>query len=448
MASRSASTRRRASRPAPSTSEPPFAVLRGDCVEMMRTLDAGSVDAVVTDPPYGINFMGKAWDGRQIARDVQADRDTRVLPPGRTGSGFGHPSSIAGAYDFSPHGMLAFQEWTRLWAVEAHRVLKPGGYLLSFASARTYHRMTVGIEDAGFDIRDSIHWLFGSGFPKNMDVARAIDQHHGVERTVVGSANGPGRPGFAGDRFQDEPDRVYQGRGSLPAEYDVTVPTSDDAKRWAGWGTALKPAHEPVAMCRKPLDGTVAANVLAHGTGAINVDGSLVGTEAGTRAVHRPKGDSGGATAFPKTVIEPTEGRWPANMIVSHLDECEGQGATHTDVLCAPGCPVAELNDMSGVDAARFFYIPKAARRERVGGTMRNMHPTVKPVDLMRHLIRLVTPPGGLVLDPFLGSGSTGCAAMAEGMRFVGCEREPEYQEIAQARISDWAFAHNRLTAT
>lgn len=212
-----------------------------------------------------------------------------------------------------------------------------------------------------------------------------------------------------------------------------------------GWlGTALKPAHEPIVLARKPLVGPVAANVMTHRVGALNIDASRLAGEPRTRAVERPKGPTGGATSFGKSATkrEPVGlGRWPANLVLSHLPDCEGSGPKHTEVLCAPGCPVAELDAMS-VGAARFFYVVKPKTRERIGGTIRNLHPTVKAVDLMRYLVRLVTPPGGVVLDPFLGSG---CAAMAEGFRFVGIEREQESFDTSLARIADYAFAHGRL---
>jgi DNA modification methylase len=461
MVSAKRSTKQHATRTTGSDS--PFEILFGDCVESMQAMPEASVDAVVTDPPYGINFMGKAWDSTAIREAVErevkyADRandsvrkkrlaSRRSAETGQTVSGYSNRSSEAGAYDFSSRGMLAFQEWTRLWAVEAFRVLKPGGHVLSFSSPRTYHRMVVGIEDAGFEIRDALCWLYGSGFPKNMNVAIAIDKHLGVDSDVVAEGEGAERPGFAGDRYDGQPDRVYSGIGSLPATFDVKSPSSDERKQWDGWGTALKPGYEPVVVARKPLGMTVAECVLTYGTGALNIDGNLVGTEPDTRAAQRPPGRPAGAsTSFghSATATVPAAGRWPSNLVLSHHADCQGHGTKHAALLCHPECPVRLLEEQEG-GVARFFYVAKATRRERIGGAMRNLHPTVKPMDLMRHLVRLVTPPGGLILDPFLGSGTTGCAAMAEGFRFVGCEREQEYHDIAVGRISDWAFAHNRL---
>ncbi len=322
----------------------------GDCLEVLRSLPDCSVDSVVTDPPYGLSFMGKRWD-----------------------------------YDVPS---------VEVWA-ECLRVLKPGGHLLAFAGTRTQHRMAVRIEDAGFEIRDMIAWVYGSGFPKSLDVSKAIDKAAGAEREVVGQHGAPAKSIYS------------QGKQELPQEVNITAPATPEAKQWEGWGTALKPALEPITVARKPLIGTVAENVLQHGTGAINVDGGRVGTEStlrtnGKTAIWADGGMNsvqGGST----------QGRWPANFIHDGSEEA-------TDLLGA---------------SARFFYCAKASKADRG----ENHHPTVKPTDLMRYLCRLVTPPSGIVLDPFMGSGSTGKAAMLEGFAFVGIEREAEYIEIAKARI-------------
>jgi hypothetical protein len=288
---------------------------------------------------------------------------------------------------------------------ECLRVLKPGGHLLAFAGTRTQHRMAVRIEDAGFEIRDMIAWVYGSGFPKSLDVSKAIDKAAGAEREVIGP-NPNSRPNMV---------RVEASVLAPRVDAPLTAPATDAARQWQGWGTALKPALEPITVARKPLDGTVATNVLAHGTGGLNVDGCRVGTEARPVMVRTEtvvaassmSGQSTGATSSGETT---TTGRWPANLIHDGSDE-----------------PCALLGD-----AARFFYCAKTSKRDRGEG---NNHPTVKPTDLMRYLCRLVTPPGGVVLDPFMGSGSTGKAAVAEGFRFIGIEREAEYLEIARRRI-------------
>jgi DNA modification methylase len=376
-------------------------LILGDCMESLRKMPDNSVDSIVTDPPYGLAFMGKKWD-----------------------------------YDVPS---------VEIWA-ECLRVLKPGGHLLAFAGTRTQHRMAVRIEDAGFEIRDMIAWVYGSGFPKSLDVSKALDKAAGAEREVVGiresyrpKANATRDP----EGFQDRSDGA------------VTLPATDAAKQWEGWGTALKPALETVTMARKPLMGTVAANVLAHGTGALNIDGCRVGAEDGYTENAVTQGINTARTSYEhrrerRTFAPSSQGRWPANLI---HDGSEGP----TDLLG---------------DAARFFYCAKASKRDRDEGldemearlfgmsgaaaaaargehydngdggvnrtTLRkNTHPTVKPTDLMAYLCRLVTPPSGVVLDPFMGSGSTGKAAMREGFRFIGCELSPEYMTIARARIED-----------
>lgn len=339
----------------------------GDCLDLLKQLPDNSVDSIVTDPPYGLKFMGKKWD-----YDVPTEQ---------------------------------------IWA-ECLRVLKPGGHLLAFASARTQHRMAVRIEDAGFEIRDMIAWVYGSGFPKS-----------------------------------------YNLKGD-----------------WEGWGTALKPALEPVTVARKPFKGTVAANVLANSTGAINIDGCRVevtpedaeitinrkGYKDGINHVSKPREDGetwqgwGMKSKKQSTLAHVHTGRWPANLIHDGSDEVLA-GFQHTKSVGGNGNRRAHgpahgdntygnykaKNTINGIapdqgSAARFFYCAKASKKDR---GLDNKHPTVKPTELMRYLCRLVTPPGGTVLDPFMGSGSTGKAAILEGFDFIGIEREAEYFEIAKQRV-------------
>lgn len=519
----------------------------GDCLDVLRAMPADSVDAVVTDPPYELGFMGKSWDASGIA--FRADTWREVL-----------------------------------------RVLKPGGHLLAFAGSRTYHRIACAVEDAGFEIRDQIMWIYGSGFPKSLDVGKAIDKldavdvrierarrfqswlrplltpqqvneatetdmgHHltthptqpavptervfaalrplvgevpewvedlvrertvesenAKRREIVGEAKmvdtTRSRMGFAGDR--------YGGTGDTRI-VPITVGHTDEARTWQGWGTALKPAHEPIVVARKPLAGTVAANVLAHGTGALNIDGCRIGTGGESFSVPladpanrrgivgrawQATGDAARNHAAQRASIARTEtlGRWPANVIHDGSDEVVErfpQEAGAAAPVRGTESSMASVGNITGErarvpgafhgdtgSAARFFYCAKASAEDRdeglhghrvvtaaeitgrkdgslglvfadgspnpfagVATDRRNVHPTVKPTDLMRYLVRLVTPPGGTVLDPFMGSGSTGKAAAFEGFDFVGIEREAEYFAIAQARIA-YAEAAPKQTA-
>jgi len=374
----------------------------GDCLEVLRTLPDCSVDSIVTDPPYGLSFMGKKWD-----------------------------------YDVPS---------VEIWA-ECLRVLKPGGHLLAFAGTRTQHRMAVRIEDAGFEIRDMIAWVYGSGFPKSLDVSKAIDKAAGAEREVVGVAGKSGsvRKSMAGD---------FKG-----GEYMETAPATEAAQQWDGWGTALKPALEPITVARKPLIGTVAENVLTHGTGAINVDGCRVETDpniddprlGGNGAWTTSKQQSGDTVSLPRGTVKSSPlGRWPANLIhdgsqmvldlfpESNSARANGnpnnpkRGTNHTATSYGQGDGKVTHDYRDTGSAARFFYCAKTAKKDRGEA---NNHPTVKPTDLMRYLCRLVTQPGGTVLDPFMGSGSTGKAAKREGFGFIGIERDAAYFEIAKARI-------------
>jgi DNA modification methylase len=486
-------------------------VLTGDCLNVLPTLDADSVDAIVTDPPYHLGFMGKAWEGGDVS--FRAETWVAVL-----------------------------------------RVAKPGAHLVAFGGTRTFHRLTCAIEDAGWEIRDCLSWLYGSGFPKSLDVSKALDKRrddraevlcvtawiraardranltnadldaafgfHGMAGHWTSNASQPevptldqwahlmtvlrvddvpadiqrlavelngmkGQPGEAWFR-REVTGRDNKGAaiwGSCDGEYAITTPATDAAKQWQGWGTALKPAWEPIILARKPLGGTVAANVQAHGTGALNIDGCRIGTESTLGP--RGRGSFGlinddGWT--PKPSVNGSEsGRWPANVVLDEdaaamLDAQSGEvkspgsnSSTHAGFQGGGrGVPLHEgYGDNGG--ASRFFYTSKASRAERNAGldelaarrsdyrpnddaesdtirerlhgsrAARNHHPTVKPLDLMQWLCRLVTPKGGLVLDPFCGSGTTGRAAVAEGFAFLGIDLDPEYAAIAQARIDEYA---------
>ena len=539
-----------------------WVVHNGDCREVLAQLPADSVDACVTDPPYGLEFMGKEFD--------------------RLGDG------------------PAQQAWHLAWALELLRVLKPGAHLLAFGGTRTYHRMVCAIEDAGFEIRDSLHWFYGSGFPKSLNVSKALDDAAGVEREKIGE--GVGRTGEAaqpqGSSFSDD---SYQ----WPGKFDITAPATDAAKQWDGWGTALKPAHEPVVLARKPLIGTVAANVIRYGTGALNIDASRIhsgpsagGGVSGSSALGQSSGwnaHENRTTAIDRSMAS---GRWPANILLdedaaAELDEqtgvlksganptrrkghkfgpsCYGQFGGKTEVpargadegmgsrlfkviKCDESVSAVELalmvgrrhedasalsrakanhkqdtstpqastietqnwseqkedpatpttrssgdepllgpqheeptqktsraldagqNEATGITpttpgqptsrecvaaatsgstsqksehgekdlgGSRFRYVAKPKRGERDAWLRQqagnngppNFHPTVKPIELMRYLVRLVTPKNGIVLDPFIGSGSTGVAALLEGFRCIGIEQSAEYAELARARM-------------
>ena len=426
-------------------------VYLGSNLDILPTLPDNSVDSIITDPPYELGFMGKKWDSSGIAYSVE------------------------------------------LWQ-ECLRVLKPGGHLLAFGGSRTWHRLAVAIEDAGFEMRDSIAWLYGSGFPKSMDVSKAIDKAAGAERERVpyvgGIASGQGN---------------YGGGGTVHVGTKVgDEPQTDEAKKWAGWGTALKPAFEPVVVARKPLIGTVAANVLEWGVGGLNIDGSRIGTGTGEKkTVEYPDirggnyGQDGEAYADRATVKREVvdQGRWPANIILDEytaglLDEqapATGAFAKVKSGHSGKSQGIYGDYEQRGDDgatfygdglggASRFFYVAKASKKDRnegldnlvgqsigdkgnglgrtcatcnasvldgcdcadrtfVNPTRQNFHPTVKPTALMEYLIRLVTPAGGVVLDPFTGSGSTGKAALLNGYKFIGCELTPEYLPIIEGRL-------------
>jgi len=422
----------------------------GDCLEVMRTLEADSADTIITDPPYGLEFMGKEWD----------------------------------------HGVPG----VRFWA-EALRVAKPGAMMLAFGGTRTFHRLACAIEDAGWELRDTVMWVYGSGFPKSHDISKAIDKAAGAEREVVGIAKGTGKqnPTWNGTE-------AGRKENSLRPEYPVTAPATPEAALWDGWGTALKPAWEPIIVAMKPRDGTFAENALRWGVAGFNIDGARVeanGNDGGVwGAKQNTEPGSGGHTMNDgwqsgyRTRRHPS-GRWPANLITDGSAEVVGlfPMTTSGGGIKAPAGKTHGFADgrqslrhdndktysADTGSAARFFYCAKASRSERnagcegleereVSGAVgmshitaknwgdgtetvyerktihQNTHPTVKPIALMRYLCRLTaTPTGGVVLDPFMGSGTTGCAAVLEGRSFIGIDTGEDYVEISQRRINYWA---------
>lgn len=491
-------------------------VLHGDCLDVLAAMPDASVDAIVTDPPYGLANTDPQQVADTIVRWVNGDRD--YLPGG---SGF-----MGKVWD-------AFVPPVAVWD-ECLRVLKPGGHVLAFAGSRTHDLMTLALRLAGFEIRDSIAWLYGSGFPKSLDVSKAIDkvapragmfdafaEHYAERRKASGlnhrevceaggfyagvnhggastnwekGYNVPTRAQWdilqpllglsdewlplivrenakrevlgrrAGSRLAVAPGQGME-RGAL--DLDITAPATPDAQQWDGWGTALKPAFEPIVVARKPLVGTVAQNVLTYGTGALNIDGCRVGDEVITQ---HGRGDSENTSMSGRNYAEPAgrswSGRWPANVILDEsqaaaLDEQSGVSksvvrkptgkdtrgvANGTDgrtmVMRVEDTTERGVSDSGG--ASRFFYTTKApsAERPKANGVA---HPTVKPLDLMRWLVRLVTPPGGVALDPFAGSGTTLEAAIVEGFRCIGIEREADYLPLIDQRI---ARAHPPLDFT
>jgi site-specific DNA-methyltransferase (adenine-specific) len=376
-----------------------YKIHQGSNLDILPSLPDNSVDSIVTDPPYELGFMGKSWDSTGIAYNVE------------------------------------------LWK-QCLRVLKPGGHLVAFSGSRTYHRMAVAIEDAGFQIRDQMQWVYGSGFPKSHNIGKAIDKLEGNERVPTGNfTNQPSKSGHHGGNTA---------RGVESKERYVTEITKGNSA-WEGWGTALKPAHEPICVARKPLEGTVAENVRKWGVGGLNINGCRVGKNGGTCKIGPPNYKLGVSLAGSLDgslngggCISINAGRWPANLMHDGSDE---------------------VLDLFPNKSARFFYCPKASKSDRddgldgfeerreadrekddgVGGDnprnrtnnpRRNIHPTVKPTELMRYLCRLVTPAGGIVLDPFNGSGSTGKAAILEKFNYIGMELDVEYIKISEARIN------------
>jgi len=405
----------------------------GDCRDVMLEMQAmgRQFDSCVTDPPYHLTSIVKRF-GKPGSAPAKHGTDGVFA---RSSAGFMGKQWDGGDIAFQPD----------MWR-QVFDLLKPGGYLLAFGGTRTFHRMAVAIEDAGFEIRDTVMWLYGTGFPKSHDVSKGIDKAAGAVREVVGTRRAPGMA-------KANVEQGAQSRTTLDFVRTSDEPATEAARQWQGWGTALKPSHEPIIVARKPLIGTVVANVLQHGTGAMNIDGCRI--ESGSRPLvtsdrrleHNTYGPGlGGSKNEGATDL----GRWPANVITDGSDEVleafaaygektsgkpgvmrkgRNDGAAFGAESRPPGTPMTGFGDSGS--AARFFYSAKATKADRAGSN----HPTVKPQALMRYLCRLVTQPGGTVLDPFAGSGSTLAAAYAEGFASVGIEREAEYIADIEARI-------------
>lgn len=438
-----------------------FSLINGDCMEEMAKMPENSVDAIVTDPPYGLAFMGAKWDsfGGSTGNQTTSERQAEGKRYAKENKGAPRYANSHGK-KVTLNEMVNFQGAMTPIFEEAFRVAKPGAHLLCFGGTRTFHRMACAIESAGWEIRDTIMWVYGSGFPKSMDVGKAIDKALGVERDVVGHVTATPTQGFSKVKG------VGTGAASLGDEvnrsYDLTKATSKQAKQWEGWGTCLKPAWEPIIVARKPLDGTVAHNVMTYGTGAINIDGCRVPTNdklgGGMRgsniAFDRPwMHDEEAQAAHVEVVkahVKKAEelGRFPANIVhdgSSEVVELFPDSKSSNKTIPRKRTPQTTCYGTYNGDgdyyivgrgdsgsAARFFYCAKASKKDRGEG---NDHPTVKPTALMQWLVRLVCPQGGVVMDPFCGSGSTGVACAREGMRFIGMDTDPHYIEIAQKRL-------------
>lgn len=389
-------------------------VLHGDCLDILRTLPADSCDSLVTDPPAGISFMGKGWDG---------DRG----------------------------GRTEWVAWLADVMEECLRILKPGAHALVWAIPRTSHWTMTALEDAGFEIRDVVTHLFGTGFPKSLDVSKAIDKEAGAIREVLGQR-------FKAGDIKGGSMHAGSNEIGVRTLIELTIPATDSARQWEGFGTALKPACEFWVLCRKPIsEKTVAKNVLKWGTGALNIDASRIPgafesgwSRSGSKA--GPNLSMSGANTERAPKPDSATGRFPSNLVLDEeaaaaLDGQSGmlagpwgkdsKGKANGDGSMFGIGGVNSQNELRGKEsggASRFFYVAKASKSDRGEG---NTHPTVKSTKLMSYLVRLVTPPGGTVLDPFMGSGSTLVAAKAEGMDFIGIEKEADYVAIAQDRLKD-----------
>jgi DNA modification methylase len=378
-------------------------LLLGDCLDKLKELEDNSVDSIVTDPPYGLSFMGKDWDKVKATKETQS----QVV------KGLGAGMKMTTLAD-----NIEFEKWVTEWSMECMRVLKPGGYMLAFGGSRMYHRLASGVENAGFEIRDQMMWIYGSGFPKSRDIGKDIEKIKvgGIKNLKqIGTKQGiKVETGTSGYSYSKE---YVPGISMGGKQISGDIPVYEITNEWGGWGTALKPAHEPIVMARKPLsEKTVGNNVLEWGTGGINIDDSRIDLNGDykSKANGRPSLTGLGDNYNPSNANQAdTIGRFPANVI---FDEEAGK-----------------VLDEQYEGVSRFFYCPKTNKSDRSEG---NIHPTVKPTDLMLYLIRLVTPKGGVTLDPFMGSGSTGKAAIRGGFDFIGIEREEEYFQIAEGRIN------------
>ena len=453
-----------------------WAILQGDNRQLLRGLSSNSVDSMVTDPPAGIAFMGKDWDRPGFGLNTYGGALGFRAP--RIGANSGNLRAHFTARDLFVAGLAETMR-------EALRVLKPGAHGLVWALPKTSHWTGAALELAGFEVRDRISHFFGTGMPKNRNLSKDIDRIQGYKREVVGKCN---IPGYA----KKEVEQGAQNRTKLKFDVLSGVPLSRDAKKWEGWGTALRPAVEDWWLVRKPMHGTIAANLLANGVGGLNIDGCRISRGTEVLTGHGGKmwshyRDGKDSSFQPK---ENTDGNWPAHLLISHSTRCVvankqtwdnqlfGEETATTDEtvwICADDCPSRMLEEQRP-GAVKFFYCPKPTAKERNAGCYdlplidsgemvgrkkdspgaksgragagrtsgaHNTHPTIKAIALCRYLARLITPPQGLMLDPYAGSGSIGCGAVLEGFRYVGMEQDPHYCNIARHRLRWWSDPEN-----
>jgi site-specific DNA-methyltransferase (adenine-specific) len=426
-------------------------ILQGDNRDTLKTLADNSIDAIVTDPPYGIDFLGKSWDANTGALETYQ---------------------------------------------ECLRVLKPGGHILAFSAARTYHHLAVTLEQAGFEIRDQIMWIYSSGFPKSQDVGRQLHKKaHGkpdkqrfnkdemeIHYSPGGGSNGFGRLAFSetepaknaqttmwrhkvnGKIYKALPD-INGDRLAVSHEgekygtvYEEVIEVDNE---WSGWGTQLKPAHEPIALARKPMKGSIKDNVVKWGTGAINIDATRIPYED-QKDIRMFNGETGFKAVKREVTVEqdlPELGRFPSNVVGEILQEdyqkyfyCPKVSRKERNIGCIDPGPQFQVPNgfdyrMPSINNANGGQ-SQVSVVEKNANNGSNNHPTVKPIELMKYLIKLITPPGGIVLDPFNGSGSTGCAAVELGYEYIGCELDPKYVDITNKRIAAWLKQSDPLKAS
>ncbi len=433
-------------------------LFHGENPSQLLELPNDFVDTIITDPPYGIGFMGKAWDTfskEYLEKHRQADELRKPRIDGRKVASWGNAAD-AGTYDQTVKGHIGFQEWFRPIFIQMLRVTKPGGTLMCFGGTRMYHRVACAAEEAGWVIKDCIMWLYGSGFPKATDISKQLDKGHVRKQGELRTDGRGASPQKLNNHGQGDTG-IGHADGSKQ-QYHETEPCTPEAILWNGWKShGLKPAYEPILVAVKPNDGTYANNALVHGVSGLNIDGGRIGTDVIT--VNRHEGYNS------NSLVESTKGKWkgkqekitgrfPANIILDEeagamLDEQSGVSSGSNSVrknknLTGNGLthgimqPVDSFGFADKGGASRFFYCAKASKKERNAGCVDgNKHPTVKPLVLMEYLCTLTkTPTGGIILDPFMGSGTTGIAARNTGRPFIGIEREQEYCEIAKARIT------------